>query len=333
MNSNRFAYTVVSWNIRGLGHHEKCDAVRDTISISCPHIVYIQESKLADFDNLKCKSVFPSTFPASPSPLQLAPGEASSPPGTLSWSLRPPLPKETTHFPPPSPPPPPTTPSSSPMFMLLLTIGTPTPSSPIFSPSPPSVNWVTVGDFNLTNHRPIKTLTASTEVWPPNSIPPSMISLGLSCPYLTGSIPGPLGDPLPPLLALIAFLSTLLLARRSPMPLSPPASVPLPTMSPSSSTSPLLFPRFASSLRTAGSKTPPSSRPLPTPGLTLGFPWMLPVASGAKIKALKGAAKNWSRNNSRPSYVYSNPSFIVLLLDLFEEHRNLTAGELLLRDM
>ena len=53
----------------------------------------------------------------------------------------------------------------------------------------------------------------------------------------------------------------------------------------------------------------------------------------ARIKALRGAAKLWSRHNSMPLYAYSNASFIVLLLDLYEEHRDLTAGEQRLRGL
>jgi hypothetical protein len=69
MNEVRCAYSVVSWNIHGLGHPEKCDAVRDTLSISHPHIICIQESKLENFDSFKCRSVFPpylSSFAFTP---------------------------------------------------------------------------------------------------------------------------------------------------------------------------------------------------------------------------------------------------------------------------
>lgn len=44
----------------GLGQQEKCDAVRDAISISHPHIVCLQESKLHEPDAYKCKSFLPT---------------------------------------------------------------------------------------------------------------------------------------------------------------------------------------------------------------------------------------------------------------------------------
>lgn len=59
----------MSWNVRGLGLPEKCDAVRDTISISHPHIVCIQESKLSSIDSTKSKAFLPaslSSFTYSP---------------------------------------------------------------------------------------------------------------------------------------------------------------------------------------------------------------------------------------------------------------------------
>jgi hypothetical protein len=48
---------------------DKCDAVRDTISVSHPHIVCLQESKLDSPDAFKCKSFLPaylSAFAFSP---------------------------------------------------------------------------------------------------------------------------------------------------------------------------------------------------------------------------------------------------------------------------
>jgi hypothetical protein len=65
MNQNRFVYSIMSWNVRGLGRQDKCDAVRDAISISHPHIVCLEESKLNVIDSHKCKSFIPPTSPAS----------------------------------------------------------------------------------------------------------------------------------------------------------------------------------------------------------------------------------------------------------------------------
>lgn len=51
----------MSWNVRGLGlgRRKKCDAVQDTIAVSHPHIVSIQESKLHSLDSRKLCSFLP----------------------------------------------------------------------------------------------------------------------------------------------------------------------------------------------------------------------------------------------------------------------------------
>jgi hypothetical protein len=66
--------------------------------------------------------------------------------------------------------------------------------------------------------------------------------------------------------------------------------------------------------------------------------WSAPPLSGnsvgsivAKVKAVRHAAKVWARKKKSPSTIHSNCTFIVLLLDLFEEHRDLSSGELCLR--
>lgn len=53
----------------------------------------------------------------------------------------------------------------------------------------------------------------------------------------------------------------------------------------------------------------------------------------ARIKALRHATKAWARKHHSPPHHYHNCSFIVLLLDLFEEWRLLSAGELRLRQL
>jgi exonuclease III len=62
MNQRRLNYCVLSWNVRGLGQSEKCDAVRDTLTSNNPHIACIQESKLAEIDSLKSRSFLPSNL-------------------------------------------------------------------------------------------------------------------------------------------------------------------------------------------------------------------------------------------------------------------------------
>jgi hypothetical protein len=47
----------------------------------------------------------------------------------------------------------------------------------------------------------------------------------------------------------------------------------------------------------------------------------------AWIKAVRHAAKAWARKNRSPPAIYHNCSFLILLFDMFEEWRNLSAGE------
>jgi exonuclease III len=69
MNQLRFTYILMSWNICGLGQNDKCDAVHDAISVSRPHIVCLQESKLDSATMAKCQTFLPpylSEFSAVP---------------------------------------------------------------------------------------------------------------------------------------------------------------------------------------------------------------------------------------------------------------------------
>jgi hypothetical protein len=51
----------------------------------------------------------------------------------------------------------------------------------------------------------------------------------------------------------------------------------------------------------------------------------------ARVKALRHAAKVWSRRLRSPPQIYHNCYFIIHLLDLFEEERFLSPGERCLR--
>ncbi|CAN6353500.1 unnamed protein product [Urochloa humidicola] len=66
--------------------------------------------------------------------------------------------------------------------------------------------------------------------------------------------------------------------------------------------------------------------------------WSAPVhavdgagAVVARVKALHGAAKVWSRAQHSPPHIFSDCSFLILLMDLLEERRPLNAGERRLR--
>ncbi|WVZ92388.1 hypothetical protein U9M48_038459 [Paspalum notatum var. saurae] len=53
------SWSVVSWNVRGLGGSEKCTVVRDALLSSKPVIVCLQESKLCDLPKTKAKTFLP----------------------------------------------------------------------------------------------------------------------------------------------------------------------------------------------------------------------------------------------------------------------------------
>ncbi|CAN6270194.1 unnamed protein product [Urochloa humidicola] len=62
MNRNRLCFTFMSWNVRGLGQSNKCDLVRDTISITHPHVICLQETKLSSLSCLQARSFLPATL-------------------------------------------------------------------------------------------------------------------------------------------------------------------------------------------------------------------------------------------------------------------------------
>lgn len=47
----------------------------------------------------------------------------------------------------------------------------------------------------------------------------------------------------------------------------------------------------------------------------------------ARIKAIRHATKLWARKHRSPLEIYYNCSFLIKLFDMFEERRNLSAGE------
>jgi exonuclease III len=59
MNAYMISFSLVSWNIRGLGDDDKCTMVKDTLSAAQPNIVCLQESKLSSTDALKTRASLP----------------------------------------------------------------------------------------------------------------------------------------------------------------------------------------------------------------------------------------------------------------------------------
>ncbi|RCV22155.1 hypothetical protein SETIT_4G197800v2, partial [Setaria italica] len=58
------SFSLLSWNVRGLGDPQKCTVVKDSISSSHPSIVCLQESKLRALDGLKARSFLPPAITA-----------------------------------------------------------------------------------------------------------------------------------------------------------------------------------------------------------------------------------------------------------------------------
>ncbi|RCV06451.1 hypothetical protein SETIT_1G163400v2 [Setaria italica] len=62
MNASSVSYSLLSWNVRGLGEKDKCMIVRDTLTIARANIVCLQETKLRATDKLKSCAFLPMTL-------------------------------------------------------------------------------------------------------------------------------------------------------------------------------------------------------------------------------------------------------------------------------
>jgi exonuclease III len=57
---NTVSFSLISWNIRGLGLADKCDDVLIELVAERPQLVALQETKLASFSESKLRSFIPS---------------------------------------------------------------------------------------------------------------------------------------------------------------------------------------------------------------------------------------------------------------------------------
>ncbi|RCV36438.1 hypothetical protein SETIT_7G319000v2, partial [Setaria italica] len=64
MNSGNVSFSLISWNVRGLGDTNKRSLVRDAISSSRPNFICLQETKLDNIDCLTVKSFLPAYLDA-----------------------------------------------------------------------------------------------------------------------------------------------------------------------------------------------------------------------------------------------------------------------------
>lgn len=292
MNSNRFAYTVVSWNVRGLGHHEKCDEpspfLTPTSSVSKSRS---WKTSTTSSSSANLSSPYLSCFAFTPAagsrgglitawnPAVVAAGDPTQSEYTLSI---------------------PFTSTTSDYSFYLNNVYAPSDhrdtdsflSDLLAIAPPPSVNWVTVGDFNPTRS--------------PSDRNTDGFNRGLAIKFNAtiddlAWIEFPLLDRLytwsnkrlTPTLARLdrvfvnnAFSTVFPYATLSSRLGSTSDHVPLilniPTAVPKSN-------RFC--FENSWLKILPSSRPLLAPGLTLGFPRMLLEASPPGSKCSGGQLK------------------------------------------
>ncbi|CAN6218601.1 unnamed protein product [Urochloa humidicola] len=65
MSSSSKVFSVVSWNVRGLGDSDKCDVVKDALSTASPSIICVQETKLHSVTPQKARSFLPVSHATS----------------------------------------------------------------------------------------------------------------------------------------------------------------------------------------------------------------------------------------------------------------------------
>lgn len=336
MNQNwNFAYSILSWNVRGLGQDKKCAACRDTISISHPHIVCLQETKLQHLDARKSKSFLPSHI----SEFAFVPADGSRGGMLTAWD-----PRVATAGSPAQTPYSLSVPFSSTSSSHSFTV------TNIYAPADHretpafladlltlahnhSGSWLVIGDFNLTrapkdkNNPNFDTRLAQAfndaidtlalfeiplldrlYTWSNKRETPTLARLdrafvnnGFASLFPNTSLSSHLGLP----------------SDHIPLTLTAPTSIPKSS-------------RFR--FENAWLKHP-TFLAFVLPGWSGVFvPQDAAGALVGRIKALRRDAKAWSRQHRARPADLNNASFIVLLLDMYEEYRVLTSAERRLRD-
>lgn len=64
MNSSTVSFSLLSWNVRGLGDKNKCTIVHDTLTSARSNNVCLQETKLRAIDSLRARSFLPVNLDA-----------------------------------------------------------------------------------------------------------------------------------------------------------------------------------------------------------------------------------------------------------------------------
>ncbi|CAN6341061.1 unnamed protein product [Urochloa humidicola] len=59
MNASTMLFSLLSWNVRGLGDSDKCKIVRDSLFSAKPDVACLQETKLRSTDSSKARSFLP----------------------------------------------------------------------------------------------------------------------------------------------------------------------------------------------------------------------------------------------------------------------------------
>lgn len=335
MNQKRLEYLVLSWNVRGLGRVDKCDIVRNSISSSHPHVCCLQESKLDDLDSNKVRAFLPSPLSSH----YMLPADGSRGGVVTAWNpntLTADQPRTghytlTTTF----------TSTTSLSRFTVTNVYAPADHrlTPAFLAELNSITvddvvpWLLIGDFNLTRS-PSDKNTPSFDSALAARFNTTIDTLAL--------IEIPLVDRLftwsnkraSPTLARLdrAFVNTAFNAAFPDTLLSSKIGntsdhIPLHLHIPTTTPKPHCF-RFENAwLKDA------SFLPMATAAWASSTPITQDAAGAlvARIKATRQAASVWARKgNSKPTH-YCNCSFIVLMLDMFEEICPLSAGEQMLR--
>ncbi|CAO2147693.1 unnamed protein product [Urochloa humidicola] len=334
MNDSRLVYVILCWNVRGLGDQQKCDDVRSTISSSPPHIVCLQETKLqAPSPHQHRSFLHPSLDAITYLPAAGTRGGLATAWNSNSFSLTSSLPKTftlTTSF---------AATASNYSFSLTNVYA---PSDHRDTPSfleelhdvaaTVSGPWILAGDFNLIREAHEKNnLLFNSHL--ASSFNDTIHDLALlELPLLDRLFTWSNKRQSPTLARLDrvlfnldfgdAFPNCSLTSRTRntsdhvPLVISLSTDIPRPFLFRFENLW-LLNPSFLHTVLPVWSAVAPRSD-----------------AAGnlvARVKALRSAAKVWSKTQRKPPCFLNNCRFLIHLLDVFEETRTLSTGELRLR--
>ncbi|CAN6233698.1 unnamed protein product [Urochloa humidicola] len=333
MNVNTVPWSLLSWNVRGLGDLDKCKVVRDTLASVRLDVACLQESKLRTTDPAKARTFLPPTIS------EFVCVDASATRGGLvtAWNTRTlqmtsVISRQRT---------------LTTVFMSSVS-GTCFTVTNVYAPADHREsaafltdleeiaaqvrgNWILMGDFNLTR---------SEHENSNGTLHPMLVDAFNECINKLGLIDLPLLDRLftwsnhrtNPTLARLdrvffnidmnaSFPNSTLTSLSKPTSDHTPILLTISTSIPK----PNLF-RFENSWLKHSDFLPsvlPAWHSVAPPGAT--------AALVGSLKAVRCASKNWARRKRAPPSLHLNCKFVIYMLDVLEEGRSLSAGEHSLR--